>query len=66
MGAVATMSAILGRMATYSGERIAWDEAIASKVSLAPDQYTWKADPPTLPDSEGRYAVPVPGKTQAT
>ena len=60
-GAIATMSAILGRMATYSGKVITWDEAMASELSLMPKKFAWDADPPVLPDSDGRYEIPTPG-----
>ncbi len=60
-GAIATMSAILGRMATYSGKVITWDEAMASELDLMPERFAWDADPPVLPDSEGRYEIPTPG-----
>ncbi len=63
-GAVATMTSILGRMATYSGRVIEWDEAIASELSLMPDRYAWDAPPPVLPDAHGRYAIPVPGSSR--
>ena len=33
-GAMATMTAILGRMATYSGKIVAWDDAFNSQLSL--------------------------------
>ncbi|MEH6584642.1 MAG: Gfo/Idh/MocA family oxidoreductase, partial [Halioglobus sp.] len=36
-GARSTMTAIMGRMATYSGQRIKWDEALASKRRLMPE-----------------------------
>lgn len=36
-----TMMAILGRMATYTGKTITWDEALASQESLAPPAYDW-------------------------
>ena len=62
-GAKSTMTSILGRMATYSGKVISWDEAINSEIDLSPREYDFKADPPVLPDAEGRYPVPVPGKT---
>jgi predicted dehydrogenase len=65
MGAVATMTAILGRMATYSGQVVEWDEALASELSLMPATYAWDAPPPVLPDAKGRYAVPTPGVTPA-
>ena len=60
-GAVATMSAILGRMATYSGKEITWDEALNSTLSLMPDRYAFDADPPVMPDADGNYPVPMPG-----
>ena len=36
-----TMLAILGRMATYTGKTITWDEALASTESLVPPAYDW-------------------------
>lgn len=63
LGAKSTMSAILGRMATYSGKVITWDEALNSEVSLMPETYAWDAKPPVVP-VEGHYPVPVPGKTR--
>ena len=59
------MTAILGRMATYSGKTVSWDEALASEVSVMPAQYAWDAEPPSLPDGDGRYAIPTPGVTEA-
>jgi len=65
LGAVATMTAILGRMATYSGQVIEWEEALASDLSLLPDRFAWDAPPPVRPDGDGRYAIPTPGLTRA-
>ncbi|MGF1637291.1 MAG: Gfo/Idh/MocA family protein [Cyclobacteriaceae bacterium] len=62
-GAYSTMTSILGRMATYSGQVINWDDAINSNVSLGPQAYSFDAQPPVLPDADGRYEFPVPGKT---
>jgi predicted dehydrogenase len=62
-GAESTMTAILGRMATYSGEVVRWDEALKSGADLSPAAYDFAATPPVLPDSDGYYPVPVPGKT---
>ena len=53
------------RMATYSGKKISWEEALESDASLAPATYAWDADPPVLPDEKGRYAVAVPGVAKA-
>ena len=63
-GAKSTMTSILGRMATYSGKRVKWADAIASSVALVPDAYAWDAKPPTVPDENGRYPIPMPGVTQ--
>lgn len=62
--AKSTMTSILGRMATYSGEVIEWEDAINSNIDLSPKQYDWKADPPILPNSDGYYPVAVPGVTK--
>lgn len=63
-GANATMTAILGRMASYSGKMVEWDEAIASEVSLMPSRFAWDAEPPVLPDADGMYACAMPGVTK--
>jgi len=62
-GVEATMTAILGRMATYSGKLITWDEAIASTLDLSPAEYSFAAAPPVVPDANGNYPIPIPGKT---
>jgi hypothetical protein len=62
-GAESTMTAILGRMATYSGKKISWEDAINSEHDLSPSEYSWDADPPVMPDADGYYPVPVPGQT---
>ena len=62
-GAEATMTAILGRMATYSGKVVTWEQAIASEASLtAGDPVSWNDTPPVTPDSNGLYPLPVPGE----
>ena len=63
-GAKSTMTAIMGRMATYTGKKITWDQAINSKEMLVPKNLTWNSTPPTLPDDNGKYLVAIPGKTQ--
>jgi len=50
-GAHSTMTALLGRMCTYSGRVIKWDDAIGAKVSYWPQQFAWDAPTPTKPDS---------------
>lgn len=63
-GAKSTMTAILGRMATYSGQLITWEDAINSKIDLMPKKYSWDANPPVMPDKNGKYPVPIPGVTK--
>ncbi len=63
-GAKSTMTSILGRMATYSGQVIEWDKAISSGLSLQPASYDWNAAPPILPGPDGFYPVPKPGVTK--
>lgn len=62
-GAKSTMTAVLGRMATYSGQVIDWDKAINSGLDLQPKTLDWNAMPQSLPDDSGHYAIAVPGKT---
>jgi predicted dehydrogenase len=63
--AKSTMTAIMGRMATYSGKIVKWDDALSSTTTLTTDAETWDAAAPVTPDEDGRYAVAVPGKTKA-
>lgn len=63
LGAMSTMSAIIGRMATYSGQIIKWDEAMKSDIDLAPDHLTWDSPAPVQPNADGSYEIPTPGKT---
>jgi len=60
-----TMTAILGRMATYSGKVVSWDDAFNSQLSLFPDRLAWDATPKILPDAQGVYPVAMPGTTKA-
>ncbi|HWB26139.1 MAG TPA: Gfo/Idh/MocA family oxidoreductase [Chitinophagaceae bacterium] len=63
-GAKSTMTALLGRMATYSGQVIEWDKAINSGINIMPQTYAFDAQPPVLPDADGMYPVAVPGVTK--
>ena len=55
------MTAILGRMATYSGQMISWEDAINSTQNLLPEELSWTAAAPVQPDENGAYAIPMPG-----
>jgi myo-inositol 2-dehydrogenase / D-chiro-inositol 1-dehydrogenase len=63
--AKSTLTAIMGRMATYSGQVITWQEALNSELNLMPPVLAWNAKPLILPDENGFYPVAVPGKTKA-
>ena len=63
-GARSTMTSILGRMATYSGQVLEFDKVLASDLDLQPKNYDFNAPPPVLPDADGRYRVAVPGVTK--
>ncbi len=63
-GAKSTLAAIMGRMATYTGKKITWEEIMNSKENLVPDDLDWDSTPPIMPDKEGRYKSPKPGITK--
>jgi predicted dehydrogenase len=62
IGATATMTAIMGRMATYSGKLIEWGKALNADQKLVPENIDWNSKPPVSPDKNGYYKIPVPGK----
>lgn len=43
-----TLTAIMGRMAAYTGKRITWDEALNSTEKLGPDTYSFDMKPPVV------------------
>ncbi|MBG86304.1 MAG: dehydrogenase [Verrucomicrobiales bacterium] len=60
-GAMSTLTSIMGRMATYTGQPVTQEQALNSKVQIMPDKITWDTKPPTGPDKDGKYPIPVPG-----
>ena len=63
-GAMSTMTAVLGRMATYSGKIITMEDALNSKEDLMPTEFTWDASPKSVPGPDGAYPIPTPGVTK--
>ncbi|WP_336516165.1 Gfo/Idh/MocA family protein [Pollutibacter soli] len=63
-GAKSTMTAILGRMATYSGQVVEWDKALNCGMSLAPKTFDFAAAPQVVPDADGLYKIATPGVTK--
>jgi myo-inositol 2-dehydrogenase/D-chiro-inositol 1-dehydrogenase len=61
-GADSSMTCVLGRMCTYSGKEITWDDAVAKGKQLVPDSLSsFDEDPPVMPDADGFYPVAQPG-----
>ena len=60
-----TMTAILGRMPTYSGKLVKWDEAVKSDLTYAPDRIAWDATPRSKANPDGVYNCAMPGITKA-
>jgi predicted dehydrogenase len=52
-----TLLAILGRMATYTGQKVTWEQAMNSAEDLTPSSYDWNGTPPP---SE----IAIPGMTK--
>lgn len=62
--AKSTLTAIMGRMATYSGQIIEFDAALNSQIDLMPEKLDWNASPKVLPGPDGLYPCAVPGVTK--
>ncbi|MGV3771255.1 MAG: Gfo/Idh/MocA family protein, partial [Verrucomicrobiales bacterium] len=62
-GAMSSLTAIMGRMATYSGKLIEAAQVLKSEKAMLPASFDWNAQPPTLPDKNGFYPVAIPGTT---
>ncbi|MDB4784231.1 Gfo/Idh/MocA family oxidoreductase [Akkermansiaceae bacterium] len=62
--AASTMTAILGRMATYSGQEIKYSDALEKGLSIMPKSFAWDADPGPKPGKDGLYPCAIPGKTK--
>jgi len=52
-----TLLAILGRMTTYTGQVVTWEQALNSKEDLSPPKYDWDVKLPVPP-------VALPGVTK--
>ena len=62
-GAMSSLTAIMGRLATYSGRVIESEAVLNSSIALVPDKYTWDGRPPVLPNEDGSYPIAIPGAT---
>lgn len=59
-----TMTAILGQLACYSGQQIAWEDGCNSKFTFGPTDGDFDMEPPKKPGPDGNYPIAVPGKTK--
>ncbi|MFM1943440.1 MAG: hypothetical protein RI897_2422 [Verrucomicrobiota bacterium] len=62
-GIKSTLTGIMGRMATYGGQQVLFDDAMNSEIDLFPAKLGWNEEPRLKPDADGLYPVAVPGKT---
>jgi Oxidoreductase family, NAD-binding Rossmann fold len=60
-GADSSFTACLGRMATYSGQVVKWDEAVEKGLDEAPEVESWDDKPPVEKNDSGDYPIPTPG-----
>jgi myo-inositol 2-dehydrogenase / D-chiro-inositol 1-dehydrogenase len=65
-GAKSSMVAVMGRMATYTGAEVTWEQAINSQVELAPGlaDFSMSSTPPVAANAKGEYPIAVPGMTK--
>jgi hypothetical protein len=54
---VSNMMAVLGRMAAYSGQKVTWEQAVASTESLSPPQYLLGPLDMPVEKKPGQYKV---------
>jgi myo-inositol 2-dehydrogenase/D-chiro-inositol 1-dehydrogenase len=60
-----SLTAVLGRMASYSGQVVSWEDAAKSELDLGPKEFRWDAEAPVKPGPDGMYACATPGSTKA-
>ncbi len=54
--AKSTLMAIMGRMATYTGQEVTWEQAMNSRQDLSPEAYEWGPAP--------KIEIAIPGVTK--
>lgn len=59
-----SLLAVMATWACYTGQVITWEQAMKSKHVVAPTTLALDAEPPTMPDADGNYPMPVPGITR--
>ncbi|HYG73450.1 MAG TPA: Gfo/Idh/MocA family oxidoreductase [Planctomycetota bacterium] len=63
LGAISSMTAILGRTATYTGQVVKWNDLVNNGADSFPtDISSWGSPAPVQPDANGMYPIPLPGQ----
>jgi predicted dehydrogenase len=62
--AVSTMTGILGQIASYTGQKVSWDQAIEAGNVFGPAECDFSTEPPIKPGANGLYPVAIPGVTK--
>ena len=47
--ASSTLMGIMGRLAAYTGQEVTWEQALNSKQSLVPQEFSWDMSLPIAP-----------------
>ncbi len=63
-GVQASVVTSMGRMAAHTGQEVAYEDMLNHPMEYAPNVETMTMDGPAplMPDAEGRYPIPQPGK----
>src|SRR5882672_3098103 len=63
-GSDASLVSSMGRMSTHTAQPVKFDEMLNCQQEFAPDvdKLTANSPPPVLPDKDGKYPVPQPGR----
>jgi len=65
-GTTSSFSAVLGRLATYSGKTWDYQKALDLDDRSMPENPTWETPPPVMPDKDGNYPLPMPATFKIT
>jgi predicted dehydrogenase len=62
--ALSTMTGIVGQIASFTGQKVSWGQAIAAGNIFGPAKCDFSMEPPVKPDANGRYPAAIPGVTK--
>jgi predicted dehydrogenase len=64
-GVTASVVTSMGRIACHTGKEVTYDQVLNGDREYAPgiDKWTMDSPPPIVADKDGKYPVPMPGKT---